>query len=242
MTSTNQKFPCGHASHIGWTRSQNEDNYAAFSEQGLWVLSDGMGGHKGGKIASDIVVKTVSQAVFDGATLTEAINAAHHKILSSAHIGVGSKGMGATCTALQINEAKYTVAWVGDSRAYYWNGQSLNQITEDHTLAQLMVNKGVLSQKQAEKHPYRHILSQVAGDSVKDIRVDTVTGQLDERSQILLCSDGLTNEAKESDIARIMAEYNSEQEKVDRLVDLSLRNGGKDNITVIIVSVTDHEA
>lgn len=238
---TNQKYPCGHASHIGWTRSQNEDNYAAFSEQGLWVLSDGMGGHKGGKIASEIVVKTVSQAVFDGATLTEAINAAHHAILSSAHVGVGSKGMGATCTALQINEAGYTVAWVGDSRAYYWNGQSLNQITEDHTLAQLMVNKGVLSQEQADTHPYRHILSEVAGDPVKDIRVDTVTGQPGESSQILLCSDGLTNEVKESDITRIMAENDSEQEKVDRLVDLSLRNGGKDNITVIIVNGTVRE-
>ena len=81
----------------------------------------------------------------------------------------------------------------------------------------------------------------VALTSVKDIRVDTATGQLDERSQILLCSDGLTNEAKESDIARIMAEYNSVQEKVDRLVDLSLRNGGKDNITVIVVSGIGHE-
>lgn len=238
MTNTIQEYPCGHASHIGRVRSQNEDNYAAFSRQGLWVLSDGMGGRKGGKIASEIVVKTVCQAVFDGATLSEAINAAHHQILSSVHMGIGSKGMGATCTVLQINKAEFTVAWIGDSRAYFWNGQSLQQITEDHTLAQLMVNKGVLSQEQAEKHPYRHILSQVAGEQVKDMRVDTVTGQLDEKSQILLCSDGLTNAIKEIDIAHIMAENASEQIKVDRLVELALKNGGQDNITVIIVSGT----
>jgi protein phosphatase len=220
-------------------RQINQDSVMANGT--LFAVADGMGGHDGGEIASDIVVKFVSQAVFDGVALTDAINAAHHAILTAVDNGIGYKGMGATCIALQISEAEYTVAWAGDSRAYHWNGSSLNQITQDHTLVQLMVNKGVLSQEQAKRHPHRHIHSKVAGAAVNNIRSECVTGQLDETSQILLCSDGLTNEIKDIDIARIMAENNSEQKKVDRLIDLSLRNGGNDNITAIIVSGTDRE-
>ncbi|MEH6579118.1 MAG: protein phosphatase 2C domain-containing protein [Amphritea sp.] len=226
----------GNGSNVGLVREKNEDSYYSDSEQGLWLIADGMGGHKGGQVASSVACESLVESVREGKNLTDAIHLAHEAVLAAAERGEGAPNMGSTIVALRVqNTMEYEIAWVGDSRAYLWDGQ-LRQITRDHSYVQWLVDKGEITREQAQKHPKSNIITQALGLPGQPIRVERVTGLLEKEQKILLCSDGLNDEVSDEEITKIMLTDDSEQSLVDKLIDAALRRGGRDNISVLVIS------
>ncbi len=227
---------CAHATDTGRVRDHNEDCYSADPEKGLFIIADGMGGHEGGEVASAIVVRSVRQDVARGMPLDEALNTAHLNVLKAVQNGIGRPGMGATAVAVQIFDRNYQVAWVGDSRAYLWDG-SLKRLTRDHSFVQRMMDTGVLTETQARSHPKRNILTQALGaETLPDMKVGTVSGSLSNGQKILLCSDGLTGELEDEEIAAIMERDLPDKDCVTELIQAAKDHEGKDNISIILIS------
>jgi len=220
----------------GNTRTLNEDIFLVDENSGLWVIADGMGGYGSGDIASHIAIERVSEGVRKGYSLTDSIYSAHDAVLDAAEAGQGEWGMGTTVVALKVIGCDYEIAWVGDSRAYLFEDNQMFQITKDHSMVQEMVDNGEITQEQAEFHPQRNIISQAVGSpEIDEILVDSITGRLSVGSSILLCTDGLTTEVRELNIARILQQKISVEDKVNKLINAALAAGGKDNVTVVIV-------
>lgn len=225
--------------HTGLVRELNEDSYLALPELGLWVIADGMGGYEAGEVASYITISEIAHSIEQGMSLTAAIETAHRAIQSAALQGEGSVDMGSTVVAVKIEGLRYEIAWVGDSRAYLWNG-TLNQLTTDHSYVQLLLNAGLITVSEVSTHPSRNIISQALGAGGLDktnIKIDLVYGELAEGDALLLCSDGLSSEVSDNRVASILSETTNNQARVDCLITTALKAGGKDNVTVIIVTV-----
>jgi PPM family protein phosphatase len=225
---------------VGKARDHNEDSYQVNADLGLYVLADGMGGHASGEVASDIAVTTIEQQVIQGADLAEAIERAHQAVLRGVAEGAGKAGMGTTVVAVHMSGNDYTLAWVGDSRAYLWDNGIL-QLSKDHSLVQMLVDSGQITPAQARHHPRKNIISQNLGaQDVEQLQVSTKQGTLYKKQKIILCSDGLSDEVDDDEIGRIVAEAcsadSSDNELVEKLVEVALDNGGSDNVTVIVIS------
>ncbi len=230
----------GFATNVGNVRSHNEDYLRTEPELGLWVVADGMGGHKGGEKAAAIAADFIVEKVRAGDLLENTISQAHHAIKQASAEGKGPEGMGTTVVVLRINTDHYEIAWVGDCRAYMWDGTSLKQLTRDHSYVQHLVDSGVISSGESSRHPYQDVLMQALGAAdVNTVNVETITHGFHQNEQILLCSDGLTKELTDDDIADVLARELGEQEKVDYLIQGALKNGGRDNISVVLVSAAD---
>lgn len=230
----------GHDTHVGNVREHNEDSYRVDAEIGLGVLADGMGGHEGGEVASRIVVEQVSNMVRSGEPLAEALVGAHRAVLEAARNGEGRAGMGSTALVAKLNARSFEVVWVGDSRAYLWANGQLTQITKDHSLVQHLVDQGDITPEEARVHPQRNYITQAIGMSdLNRLEVGRVQGALYRGQQLLLCSDGLSGEVSDAEIAAILDLDLKEQQKVDLLIQKALENGGADNITVLLVSAAD---
>jgi len=233
-----QQPASAHATHVGCVRECNEDCALSAPELGLWLVADGMGGHASGEVASRLVAEHVRQGVAHGLGLVNALEAAHMAVLDAAARGVGGQGMGATAVALRLEAGDYEISWVGDSRAYLWNGRRLSQLTRDHTFVQQLVDGGALTPTQALSHPQRNQVTQALGAAgLQELDVGTVLGTLRPGQALLLCSDGLTGEVPDQRIRDVLAAEGDEQTKVDRLIDLALDAGAPDNVTVVLVSI-----
>jgi len=229
---------CGHVTHVGNVRMHNEDCYEVDAEANFCVLADGMGGHEGGEIASRIVVDCVSREVRNGKPMPEALVLAHYAVRKAADNGEGKPGMGSTAVALKLENGDFDVVWVGDSRAYVWDGKQLTQITKDHSLVQHMVDEGRITPEEALVHPQRNYITQAIGMSdLHKMEVGRVQGRLQHGQQLLLCSDGLSSEISTAEMIEILALELNESQKVDLMIQKSLDNGGADNVTVLLVTV-----
>ncbi len=229
-------FKCG--SHIGYKHAINEDAYGAYPELGLWIVADGMGGHNNGSVASRLTVEKIAQSVKAGHSLSVAIQEAHQSILAAGQADPMNAGMGSTVVVLQLKLNHYTIASVGDSRAYLCSKQSLTQITQDHTFVQNLVNQGEITPEQAKIHPYRNILTQALGaESQSEVDIDIFSGALQTGDRLLLCTDGLTNRLQNYKILKLLSETTSLQQATHALIEAALELGGQDNITLILVQL-----
>lgn len=220
----------------GVVRALNEDTCLAEPELGLWLVADGMGGHRTGDVASRIVRDTVMDRISSGSSLADAIGDAHREILREADAREGSAGMGTTVVAVLVQGADYEVAWVGDSRAYLYDGE-LMQITRDHSYVQRLLQAGTIGREEVDNHPSRHLLTRCLGVNAEDsFKVDARRGRFTRGQEVLLCSDGLTDELSDAEIEDILGTPGSAQERVDRLVDAAIEHGGRDNVTVVLFS------
>ena len=226
----------GHSTHVGLRREHNEDTYYADADMGLWLVADGMGGHEHGEIASALARDTVVAEVAKGIGLAQAIRLADEEIIRHSNKRAESLPMGTTVAAVRLRGNEYEVSWVGDSRVYLWNGV-LKQVSQDHSYVQELVDQGAITTEQARTHPHRNVVTQALGvTDPQSLRVEVVNGSLASRQQLLICSDGLTEEVPDSHIAMVLAREDlSAQECVDHLILAALDGGGSDNITVILI-------
>ncbi|TDJ32135.1 MAG: Stp1/IreP family PP2C-type Ser/Thr phosphatase [Gammaproteobacteria bacterium] len=229
-----------HRTHPGHKRKHNEDTVLAVPDLNLWLVADGMGGHDHGEVASALARDILLAAVEDGLPLDKAIQEANEAVCSKA---TGDyTGMGTTVVATHLDKNRFRVDWVGDSRAYHYQaaGDSLRQITTDHSYVQELLAGGAISPEQAENHPQRHVITQALGVTAPaDLRVDTVKGKLRPGDVLLLCSDGLNNELDDEAIAEILGQNKSLEQKADQLVQSALDNGGSDNVSVALLALKD---
>jgi protein phosphatase len=231
------------STHPGLKRNHNEDCYEANPDLGLWLVADGVGGHAHGEVASGIVRDTVHNGLKAGQSLTEAIKASHDAVLEEIRGRDDASNMGSTVVALKLDGNEYEIAWVGDSRAYAYDGKKLRQLTRDHNPVSEMQLRGILTPEQAAIHPERNVLSQSLGVSDEvTAEPDSVTGSLKPGEQIILCSDGLSDELTDNSIADIMGRETSPQTQVDALINGALNAGGSDNVTVVVVGAPPDKA
>ncbi len=238
-------------SDVGKVRQGNEDALFADEERGVFIVADGMGGHVAGEVASQIVTETVgpgvSEAVEEGLTGTELasrvldlIEEANRAILERADNEPEKRGMGTTLTLMAlIPEEGYLFDQVGDSRGYLLRNGTLSQVTRDHTVVQQQVDRGALTPEQARDHPLSHILTRALGTEI-NVEADTYGDSVEPGDMFLLCSDGLSGMLPDEDIQKIMSsETDDIQDIADRLIDEANEAGGMDNITAVVVRVTE---
>jgi len=231
------RIESGAKTHEGRVRDHNEDSYCAKQSLGLWAVADGMGGHEGGEWASAKLVEKIDAIElprnFDAAgdAVEEAIEKANRSILVEAR--KRHRQMGSTIVTLLVQEDRFAVLWVGDSRAYLLRDGTLRQLSRDHTQVQEMVDRGIMRPEDAVGHPMGHILSRAVGVR-EEIEVDRATGTIKTGDVFLLCSDGLHGYVEEADITRLLARGSPDRVS-EELVELTLANGAPDNVTVIAV-------
>jgi serine/threonine protein phosphatase PrpC len=223
----------GAATDIGQVREGNEDSYLV--DEPLYAVADGMGGHRGGEVASSLALETV-QGMFERreGSLAEQVAEANRAVFDRSQSDRKVSGMGTTLTAAQVDGNRVHLVHVGDSRAYLLRGGELTQITEDHTLVHRMVMEGEISEEEAETHPHRSILTRALGVD-QNIQVDEGDLEVAPGDRLLLCTDGLTGMVPEGQIREILLESRDPQEAVDKLVKVANRAGGIDNITALIL-------
>lgn len=226
----------GHLSHVGLRRELNEDTYYGDADMGLWLVADGMGGHEFGEVAAALARDAVVREVKSGKPLSEAIRYADADIIALSRQRQESLPMGTTMVAVLVKGQRFELAWVGDSRAYLWNGQ-LRQLSSDHSFVQELIDQGAISPEQARTHPNRNVITQALGvTDPENLKVETLSGELKPGMQLLLCSDGLTEEVDDGSIAKHLADKDlSAQECVDQLIHAALDGGGSDNVTVVLL-------
>ncbi len=223
------------ATDIGHVREGNEDSYLVMAP--LFAVADGMGGHRGGEVASSLAVDTLERLFAQGeGELLEQIREANRVVFERSMADRAVAGMGTTLTAVLLKDDRAHLAHVGDSRAYVFRGGELRLLTEDHTLVHRMVMEGELTEAEAETHPHRSILTRVIGVDA-DVEVDEIELDLHPGDRLLLCSDGLTGMLGDEDIARTLAEHPDPQSAVDRLIRDANDAGGVDNITALLIDL-----
>ncbi len=233
---------CGASTHVGQVRDGNEDNFVTI--EGLYFVADGMGGHSAGEVASEIAVRILQEVYTDPKVrvsspglLADAISTANTAIFMEAMHDASKTGMGTTLTGLAVTNApdnQIVVANVGDSRTYLWRHGELRQVTKDHSHVQTLVDRGAITRAEARVHFQRNIVLRAMGiESWVDI--DTFPMTVEDGDRFIMCSDGLVDEADDDEIETEIRLSSSVQDLADRLVDLANRNGGRDNITVIVV-------
>lgn len=227
----------GHLTHAGLRRELNEDTYYGDSELGLWLVADGMGGHACGEVASALAREAVVRETRKGTPLVQAIRMADEEIIQASRRRNDTLPMGTSVVAARVLGNRFEVAWVGDSRVYLWRDGRLTQLSQDHSYVQTLIAQGALTSEQARSHPHRNVVTQALGvTDPAHLNVETMTGQLTTGMQLLLCSDGLTEEVDDGLIASTLAQADcSAQECVETLVAAALDGGGSDNITAILV-------
>ena len=236
----------GAASHTGLVRSNNEDCYLADADLGLWLVADGIGGQEAGEVASNIVKESIAESISQGVNLHDAIHRSHAAIKSAAQNNAGSPNMGTTVVAMLTQRHRYQISWVGDSRAYLWDEDSLTltQLSKDHSYVQALFDSGAITAEQMENHAQKNIITQSLGTAEDiEVTVDSVTGSWREHQQIILCSDGLSDLVRHAQLRNILIKHRGAQEQalVDILVQVALDHGGTDNISVVVVSAPDEQ-
>ena len=223
---------------IGRVRQLNEDSfYQPEPGERFCAVADGMGGHNAGEVASAMAIETysdymrgVSRITLEAmhAAVTRANDAVYEASLQSAEVS----GMGTTFSALGMEGKNAFIAHVGDSRIYLVRRSALVQITQDHTLVEEMVLKGLITVREARVHPKRNIITRALGTDAR-VEIDLIQVELHHGDVFFLCSDGLTNYVPEREILHAAISAAPWPDKLRRLVGIALENGGQDNITAM---------
>ncbi len=231
-------------SDVGLVRSNNQDS--AYAGPHLLVVADGMGGHAGGDVASSVAIAAL--APLDGEShgpddaldeLERALEEAREEIISRSESNPELAGMGTTVTAILRAGNKLAMVHLGDSRGYLLRDGVLTQVTTDHTFVQHLVNTGKITPEEAETHPQRSVVMRVLGDFDVDIAPDLSVREARAGDRWLLCSDGLSGFVSGETIARTLYELPDVDTCAERLVQLALRAGGGDNVTVVVADVLE---
>ncbi len=229
---------------VGRCRDMNQD-YIFVSEKpvgnlpNLFLVADGMGGHRAGDLASEYTVSMIREAVEKSMRnipfqiLKGAFQYANQRLIEKARESAAYEGMGTTLVAATVEGDMAYVVNVGDSRLYKV-GKEIEQVTEDHSLVEEMVRMGEISKEEARNHPERNIITRAIG-AAETVEPDYFTAHLEPGECLLLCSDGLSNMVEDFRIKEILDRRTDIRTAVKELIDTANRNGGRDNIAVVLV-------
>jgi protein phosphatase len=252
------KFRCVGVTDTGRVREHNEDTFGTDADIGLVVLADGMGGYKAGEVASGITVRTVMGLLKDaveredlsrrddesglnrpGILLRDAIQRANKIIHQTAKTQPNCEGMGTTVVAGLFFDDKLTIAHVGDSRLYRMRDGKLEQVTQDHSLLQELVARGFYTPEEAQRASAKNYVTRALGvEPTVDVEITEVPVLKDDL--YLLCSDGLSDMVEDDDIQLTISTFGANLDTLARqLVLLSNDNGGRDNISIVLVRVLE---
>ena len=248
-------------SHIGLKRSRNEDSYAIFDfgaskppadRRGvLFVIADGIGGHACGDLASKMACQGLTtffddcRADFESRQyaqrLDDLIISVDSRIRQKAVTDPDCTDMGTTLSALLISGNSAITAHAGDSRIYRLRGGRLTQLTTDHSFVQEMIDEGELTPEAAIQHPLRSVLTRAIGtrESLEEVEIRTEDAALEDR--FLLCSDGLHDMVSFEEIAATLKDGIDPKQSAEQLLNAALRNGGRDNVTIISIHLSSPE-
>ena len=252
------KLSCVGVSDAGRVREHNEDTIGTDADIGLVVLADGMGGYKAGEVASGITVRTVMSLLKEaveredltqrdpesglsrpGILLRDAIHRANKVIYQTARTQANCEGMGTTVVAGLFFDDKLTIAHVGDSRLYRLRGTEFRQVTQDHSLLQELVSRGFYTPEEAQRAAAKNYVTRALGVE-PTVEVDVTEIPVDKDDVFLLCSDGLSDMVDDDDIQLTISTFGANLRTLARqLVLLGNDNGGRDNISIVLVKVLD---
>ncbi|MEU5087094.1 Stp1/IreP family PP2C-type Ser/Thr phosphatase [Streptomyces sp. NPDC021356] len=238
--SLSLRFAAG--SHKGMIREGNEDS--GYAGPRLLAIADGMGGQAAGEVASSEVISTIVALDDDVpgsdilTSLATAVQRANDQLRAMVEEDPQLEGMGTTLTALLWTGQRLGLVHVGDSRAYLLRDGVLTQITQDHTWVQRLVDEGRITEEEATTHPQRALLMRALGSS-EHVEPDLSIREVRAGDRYLICSDGLSGVVSHQTMEETLASYQGPQETVQELIQLALRGGGPDNITVIVADVLD---
>ncbi len=248
-------------SHMGRVRKNNEDRVATEPDLGLLLLADGMGGHNAGEVASRMAVEVVQNTVdstlgsgrslpptqsgnsAEAELLRDAIRLAHGAIRKAASTNPVYQGMGTTLIACLLQDDRLVAAHVGDSRLYRLREGVLEQITQDHSLVGELVARGYYTPQEAQAKVRKNMITRALGGEHDVLEVDLLEEPLQIGDIYMLCSDGLTDMAGDGQIGAVLRAHGNNVEKAaTALIELALRGGGKDNVSVVLARVNGSTA
>lgn len=229
---------------VGRKREINQDSVFASDKPignipNLFVVADGMGGHKAGDFASQYAVEVLEERIRESeemgpeAIITDAVKEVNRSIIEAAASDVSLNGMGTTLVVATIIEHTLYFANVGDSRLYLIRDE-IKQLSRDHSLVQEMVRLGGINQEEAKYHPDKNVITRAIGVK-EDVEVDFFQYRLQKGDTVLMCSDGLTDMLDDDEIFRIVKSGRDIVETAKELVEKANENGGKDNIGIVLV-------
>ncbi len=235
------------ASDIGLVRAENQDNVFVAEIDGniLAVLCDGMGGERSGReasqIAMDTMVNTFKDMYYESDEKSNIKNllllsafSANSAVYEEASANPEKTGMGTTCVATIVTDSKIHIVNIGDSRAYIHDGENLKLITSDHTLVNMLLTQGEITQEEAFNHPYRNMLIKAVGIE-PSVFPDYFELEKPEKFTLLLCSDGLSGYCSSEEIENVIKNYSFEN-LTEEFIKLALGKGGSDNISVAVIA------
>ena len=229
----------------GKVRKNNEDSLLTGEgrDETLFVVADGIGGFEAGEVASSIAVDVLKELP-SSESLEDAIREANRRILAASRSDEKLSGMGTTVVAARFSEKNrepvIEVSHVGDSRAYLMRGGELKPVTEDHSLVAELVRSGDLTRAQASEHPQKNLITRALG-AEDTVEVDTAVLPVEPHDRFVLCSDGLTDMITEEGLREILASSSNPEKVARSLVHAALDAGGADNVTVVVIDVSEEE-
>ena len=232
----------GAATHVGRVRDHNEDDLIA--QDLVFAVADGMGGHAAGEVASHLAVEALRELTRHPAAsptdVTAVVQEANRRILQSQAEHPEQRGMGTTVSGLTVVDTGGREHWVvfnvGDSRVYRLAESRMSQVTRDHSEVRELMDAGVIDAAEAARHPLRNVITRSLG-SEPTPAVDTWELVPSPGERFVVCSDGLSNELDDEDIARLAAAHEDPQELAEQLVEAAVQAGGRDNVSVVTVAV-----
>ena len=240
----------------GIKRTNNEDSFLVMESKNLYAVADGMGGHSSGEIASKIAVETISDFFrnseisedstwpyayddnisFEGNKLKTAVAVANEKIQEYAAQHPESRGMGTTVVAVLVLDSRLILCHVGDSRCYLLRDGRLSLVTSDHSWVNEQVKLGFLTEEEAQKHPFRNVITKALGTKGEaTAEINETEGRAGDL--LLLCTDGLNSMISDDEIAKIVSKDTGLEEKARSLIEAANSSGGEDNITLVLLKV-----
>jgi serine/threonine protein phosphatase PrpC len=247
MMSAGQRmliFDTAAVTHQGRVREFNEDSIYTDSDKGIWLVADGVGGHRDGNVASAMIRDHAGNIGNRGSIdeLADAFRASiagvNRELLAISN-GESHLLVGSTVVALLIRGPDFRCLWAGDSRCYLIRNNRIQRVSRDHTEVQELVDRGVISASEAATWPRRNVITRAVGAD-PDLELEQVSGKLQAGDRFILCSDGLTGHVSDEEILEMSATVRA-RDASRTLLDLALTRGGKDNISVVTVNVIDRD-
>jgi serine/threonine protein phosphatase PrpC len=239
------KINCFGKTDVGLVRPNNEDTFLIKPDMGFCLVSDGMGGAAAGELASQIFTETALEVFSADRDQSEnrtvekvkkTFRSAHERILKYVEGNPHYQGMGCTAELIAFHEQGFVIGHIGDSRIYRIRNGQFKQLTKDHSLIQDQIDRGVITPTEAKNHSLRNVILRAVGIN-ESLALDILAGKTYAGDLFLLCSDGLTDMIDDPLIGQVLYSDRALSKKTEKLVEMAISAGGKDNITVVLVEI-----